>query len=1109
MKVPVAGAGSTSNAAATNSAEGISPEKKSINPELWQACAGPLVNLPAAGTHVVYFPQGHSEQVAASMRKDVDAQVPNYPNLPSKLLCLLHNVTLHADPETDEVYAQMTLQPVSSFDKEALLRSDLSLKSNKPHPEFFCKTLTASDTSTHGGFSVPRRSAEKFFPPLDFSMQPPAQELVARDLHENVWNFRHIYRGQPKRHLLTTGWSLFVSGKRLLAGDSVLFIRDERQQLLLGIRRANRQPTNLSSSVLSSDSMHIGILAAAAHAAANNSPFTVFYNPRASPSEFVIPLAKYYKAVYNNQISPGMRFRMMFETEESGTRRYMGTVTGISDIDPVRWKNSQWRNLQVGWDESTAGERCSRVSLWEIEPVTAPFFICPPPFFRPKRPRQSGMPDDEYFDLDNIFKRPMPWLGNDINMKDSHSLPGLSLVQWMNMQQNPALANSMQPNFMQSLAGSSMLNFDAADLSQQMGLSTPQMPQPNNLQFNAHRLPQQVQQLDQLPKLPSTMNSLGSIMQPPKLNDVTQQSRPNSIAQILPSCQVQAQIPQPQALAQSNNILQQKQTSNQTPQLPQSLPQNMQQQQQHMGLNQPQNLMHSQLPDPLNQHLQVPDNQVQFQLLQKLQQQQQLLFAQQSALQQPGQLAQPQDQQRQLLDASQTFSRSMTASQVLEMPQNSPNLRPQSNVAPQQIPKSNSHADARFSQPPLQPKLQQQQPGVLPEVPGLVDPFRTTGTNQLSNAVSRVMTCAAVAAHSVITDDNPSCSTLPSTNCSSVLQPMINDRLHKRTGLGDDITQPAAMVLNPNPLETMSPNANLVEELQQKSGFKPLSNISKSQNQGLYTPQNLINCATAHADYLDTSSSTTSVCLSQNDVHLQQNSLTYNPQTMLLRDTSQDGEVLADPRNSVSYGNNMDSQIGIPMNSEPSLTKGMMGLGKDFSNNHSSGGMLVSYENPVDTQQEPSSSMVSQSFGVPDMTFNSIDSTINHNSFTSRGAWTPPPQFQRMRTYTKVYKHGAVGRSIDITRYSGYDELKQDLARRFGIEGQLEDRGRIGWKLVYVDHENDVLLVGDDPWEEFVNCVRSIKILSPQEVQQMSVEGDFGNSVLPNQTCSSSDNVNA
>lgn len=38
---------------------------------------------------------------------------------------------------------------------------------------------------------------------------------------------------------------------------------------------------------------------------------------------------------------------MMFETEESGVRRYMGTITGISDLDAARWKSSQWRNLQV------------------------------------------------------------------------------------------------------------------------------------------------------------------------------------------------------------------------------------------------------------------------------------------------------------------------------------------------------------------------------------------------------------------------------------------------------------------------------------------------------------------------------------------------------------------------------------------------------------------------------------------------------------------------------------------------------------------------------------------------------------------------------------------
>lgn len=132
----------------------------------------------------------------------------------------------------------------------------------------------------------------------------------------------------------------------------VTITRDEKSQLLVGVRRANRQQTTLPSSVLSADSMHIGVLAAAAHAAANRSPFTIFYNPRlgydmilhlasygyyilswyldlsaislktrACPSEFVIPLAKFQKALYGTQLSVGMRFGMMFETEESGKRR--------------------------------------------------------------------------------------------------------------------------------------------------------------------------------------------------------------------------------------------------------------------------------------------------------------------------------------------------------------------------------------------------------------------------------------------------------------------------------------------------------------------------------------------------------------------------------------------------------------------------------------------------------------------------------------------------------------------------------------------------------------------------------------------------------------------
>lgn len=190
-------------------------------------------------------------------------------------------MTLRADVETDEVYAQMTLQPLSPEEqKVTYFPIEMGFASKQP-TNYFCKILTASDTSTHGGFSIPRRAAEKVFPPLDFSQQLPVQELIARDLYDVEWKFRHIFGGQPKRHLLTTGWSVFVSAKRLVAGDSVLFIWNEKNQLLLGIRRTNQPQTSASSSlVLSSDSMHIGLFAAAAHAAATNSRFTIFYNPR-------------------------------------------------------------------------------------------------------------------------------------------------------------------------------------------------------------------------------------------------------------------------------------------------------------------------------------------------------------------------------------------------------------------------------------------------------------------------------------------------------------------------------------------------------------------------------------------------------------------------------------------------------------------------------------------------------------------------------------------------------------------------------------------------------------------------------------------------------------
>ncbi|XP_073010284.1 auxin response factor 19-like isoform X1 [Typha latifolia] len=1112
---------------------GCEGEKKTINSELWHACAGPLVTLPPVGSLVVYFPQGHSEQVAASMQKDIDAHIPNYPNpnLPSKLICLLHNVTLHADLETDEVYAQMTLQPVNTYEKEALQLSELALKQIRPQMEFFCKTLTASDTSTHGGFSVPRRAAEKIFPPLDFSTQPPCQELQARDLHDNLWTFRHIYRGQPKRHLLTTGWSLFVSGKRLFAGDSVLFIRDEKQQLLLGIRRANRQPTNISSSVLSSDSMHIGILAAAAHAAANLSPFTIFYNPRASPSEFVVPFAKYQKAVYGNQLSLGMRFRMMFETEESGTRRYMGTITGISDIDPVRWKNSQWRNLQVGWDESAAGDRRNRVSTWEIEPVAAPFFICPPPFFRTKRSRQPGMADDESSEMENLFKRAMPWLGEEICIKDSQSqntiMPGLSLVQWMNMQQNPSLgSSSMQAEYLRSLTGPVIQNLGATDLSRQFGLQG-QFLQQNSIQFNAPRLPQQIQQIDQVSKVSVPLDQLSSVTgQLQQAQDIGAHQRQHSVNQaqthlIQPQMMIQNQLQQQQPLIQNQQTLQtslqKNQTQHQDMLLPQQQPLQQQQQQQplqqhqqpplkqhqqqplqqhqqqqqqplqqHQQQQQQQIKMLGQLPNEANQQLQLSDHLTQLQLLQKLQQQQQSLSRPVAPL---SQIVLTQEHQKVLLNIQQQLpnSHSLPHQQMIAQ---------QCSKAPSQVVQSSQ---------PLQQETQQklpQQQVMLPELTGSVYPA-TTSANIISTAGSSLL--AAGAAQSVLTDDVPSCSTSPSTNNGTVIQQSILNRNHHHGASNAEKRSQSQLInFSPSSLEVVARNSNVVKEVPKlSSSVKQSTTITKMQNEGVVNVQNYMKY-TPQMEYLDTTSAT-SVSLSQSDGPLQQSFPLSSFQQHLFRDAPADLEVQgADLRN--LFGANIDNSLCIPLTTD-SLLANTIACGK--YQNHISGDVVAKYSTSKDAQQELSSSMISQSFGVPDMAFNSIDSTINESTFLNTNSWASAPPLQRMRTYTKVYKRGAVGRSIDITRYSGYDELKHDLARMFSIEGQLEDQQRIGWKLVYVDHEKDVLLVGDDPWEEFVSCVRCIRILSPQEVQQMSLDGDLGNSILPNQACSSSDGGNA
>ncbi|XP_040376317.1 auxin response factor 6 [Oryza brachyantha] len=856
----------------------VAEEQKCLNSELWHACAGPLVSLPAVGSRVVYFPQGHSEQVAASTNKEMESQIPNYPNLPPQLICQLHNVTMHADAETDEVYAQMTLQPLSPQElKDPFLPAELGTASKQP-TNYFCKTLTASDTSTHGGFSVPRRAAEKVFPPLDFTQQPPAQELIAKDLHGNEWKFRHIFRGQPKRHLLTTGWSVFVSAKRLVAGDSVLFIWNDSNQLLLGIRRANRPQTVMPSSVLSSDSMHIGLLAAAAHAASTNSRFTIFYNPRASPSEFVIPLAKYVKAVYHTRISVGMRFRMLFETEESSVRRYMGTITGISDLDPVRWQNSHWRSVKVGWDESTAGERQPRVSLWEIEPLTT-FPMYPSPFpLRLKRPWPSGLPS-LYGGKEDDLASSLMWLRDGQNSGfQSLNFGGLGMSPWMQPRLDSSLLG-LQPDMYQTIAAAAALQ----NTTKQVSPALLQFQQPQNIVGRSSLL--------------------------------------------------------------SSQILQQ-----------------------------------AQPPFQQMYHQNITDNTIQG-------------HSQPEYLQQPLQHCQPFNEQK-------------------------PQLQPQ-----QQQQESHQQQPQCVQTPQHQQMQQQKNLSSFQHVPNALSVFSQLSSTPQS-APSTLQTVSAFSQQHNFPDANIGC--LSPSNVSSM-----HDTLRPfHSEAASDL--PGVPRITPVPIS--DPWSSKRVAVESAISSRPHAISSQLENFDL-TPSTIP----------------------------QNSTLAPLPGRECLVD--QDGG--SDPQNHFLFGVNIDSQSLLMQDGIPNL-----------HNDNDSSTIPYSTSNFLSPSQNDYP--LNQTLTTPGC----LDEPEYGSCSDNADQVKRPPA-----TFVKVYKSGTVGRLLDITRFSSYHELRSEVGRLFGLEGQLEDPLRSGWQLVFVDREDDVLLVGDDPWQEFVNSVSCIKILSPQEVQQMGKPG--------------------
>ncbi|KAG2292591.1 hypothetical protein Bca52824_039260 [Brassica carinata] len=112
--------------------------------------------------------------------------------------------------------------------------------------------------------------------------------------------------------------------------------------------------------------MHHGVVATALNAIKRKCMFVVFY--KLGSSQFVVNIDKFIDGV-NKKFGIGSRFLMKFEGKDFNEIRYYGSILKVRDFS-TNWKDSEWRCLEVQWDEAATIPRPDKVSPWEIEPLT-------------------------------------------------------------------------------------------------------------------------------------------------------------------------------------------------------------------------------------------------------------------------------------------------------------------------------------------------------------------------------------------------------------------------------------------------------------------------------------------------------------------------------------------------------------------------------------------------------------------------------------------------------------------------------------------------------------------------------------------------------------------
>ena len=309
----------------------FSQQPSHVDRKIWQCCAGNSVRIPKLHSHVYYLPLGHLEHVCPSQNPNTLSTLDRSRPF---IFCTVSAVDLLADPHTDEVFVKLLLTPVPNNGvhepQEVCQEQD-----NGKKVVSYSKTLTPSDANNSGAFSVPQECAKLIFPLLDLKTEKPAQELSINDIHGKIWKFRHAYRGTPLRHLLTTDWSEFVDKKKLVGGDSLVFMKDSDGKISVGVRRQTK--FGVASKITENSYTE------AVELVDKNMTFEVVYYPTAKGwCNFVVD-AKVVEDAMNIKWNLGVRIELSLKNFDSSKRcsKFVGTISALSA------PNRPWRMLEV------------------------------------------------------------------------------------------------------------------------------------------------------------------------------------------------------------------------------------------------------------------------------------------------------------------------------------------------------------------------------------------------------------------------------------------------------------------------------------------------------------------------------------------------------------------------------------------------------------------------------------------------------------------------------------------------------------------------------------------------------------------------------------------